>query len=147
MVMTTTRCPMVRSSTLLTDKDPIVSGIVHVDNVCTVGVTNFVVNINPAGMALIKSIDPEAIFIERFYHQPWAKSAMHWANVTSDQLCGLSGFSKLFTWCVNETKNHQVWVPNTFVNIMIVTGFPYEIDVKESSPLVRWFHVLKGVSN
>ena len=128
---------MVRSSTLT--EEPLVNNIVHSDNVCTVGVTNFVMGLNPAGMALIKSIDPEAYFIERYYHMGWAKSSMHWAGVTSDQLSSLDGFAKLYEWCVDETTS-------LVTRTMILSGFPYEVDVKEDSPLVGWFNVL-GVNN
>jgi len=128
---------MVRSSTLT--EEPLVNNIVHVDNVCTVGVTNFVMGLNPAGMALIKSIDPEAIFIERFYHNSWAKQAMHHARVTKDELRDVEGLGKLYEWCVDETTS-------SFTRVMVASGFPYEVDVKESSPLVGWFYVL-GVNN
>lgn len=128
---------MVRSSTLT--EEPLINNIVHADTVCTVGVTNFVMGLNPAGMVLIKSIDPTAIFIERYYHMSWAKSAMHWAKVTSNQLHDVEGFAKLYEWCVDETTS---FVTRT----MILSGFPYEVDVKVDSPLVGWFNVL-GVNN
>jgi hypothetical protein len=133
---------MVRSSTLT--EEPLINCIVHEDNVCTVGVTNFHVNINPAGMALIKSIDPTAIFIERYEHTIWAKSAMHWAKVTKDQLRGVEGFGQLYESMVEDTGLANG--PN-YSHMLLTTGFPYEVDVKESSPLVGWFNVMKGVSN
>jgi hypothetical protein len=128
---------MVRSSTLT--EEPLVNNIVHVDNVCTVGVTNFIMGLNPAGMALIKSIDPEVIFRERYYHNSWAKQAMHHARVSGDQLNDVEGLGKLYEWCVDETTS-------SFTRVMLASGFPYEVDVKESSPLVGWFYVL-GVNN
>jgi hypothetical protein len=128
---------MVRSSTLT--EEPLVNNIVHANTVCTVGVTNFVMGLNPAGMALIKSIDPEAIFIERFYHNSWSKAAMHHARVTKDELRDVEGLGKLYEWCVDETTS-------SFTRVMLASGFPYEVDVKESSPLVGWFYVL-GVNN
>lgn len=117
-----------------------VNNIVHADTVCTVGVTNFMMGLNPAGMALIKSIDPTAIFIERFYHNTWAKAAMHHAGVTMYELSDVNGFGRLYEWCVDETTS-------SFTRTMLLYGFPYEVDVKESSPLVGWFNVMKGVSN
>jgi len=132
---------MVRSSTLT--EEPVMRDIVHEDNVCTVGVTNFWARINPAGMALIKSIDPTAIFIERYYHHAWAKAAMHHARVTTDQLSGLDGFGRLYEWIVDESTHGG---PHYTLSVM-ADGFLYEIDVKESSPLVGWFNVMKGVSN
>jgi hypothetical protein len=128
---------MVRSSTLT--EEPLVNNIVHSDTVCTVGVTNFVMGLNPAGMALIKSIDPDAIFIDRYYHMPWAKSAMHHARVTMDELRDVDGFGRLYEWMVDETTS-------SITRTMILSGLPYEVDVKESSPLVGWFYVL-GVNN
>jgi hypothetical protein len=104
-----------------------------------VGVTNFVMGLNPAGMALIKSIDPTAIFIERYYHARWAKAAMHHARVTKDELRDVEGLGKLYEWCVDETTS-------SFTRVMLASGFPYEVDVKEDSPLVGWFYVL-GVNN
>jgi hypothetical protein len=132
---------MVRSSTLT--EEPLINNIVHSDTVCTVGVTNFVMGLNPAGMALIKSIDPEVIFIDRFYHNSWAKQAMHHSRVTQDELRDVSGLGKLYEWMVEEAAKPSA---NTFVRTMLLTGLPYEVDVKESSPLVGWFYVL-GVTN
>lgn len=132
---------MVRSSTLT--EEPLVSGIDHADTVCTVGVTNFSARLNPAGMALIKSIDPTAIFIERYYHHAWAKAAMHHARVTTDQLSGLDGFGRLYEWVVDESIHNGP----TYGQVVLLSGFSYEVDVKESSPLVGWFNVMKGVSN
>jgi hypothetical protein len=132
---------MVRSSTLT--EDALINHIVHAGTVSGEGVTNFVVGLNPAGMALIKSIDPEVIFIDRFYHNSWAKQSMHWAKVTSDQLRDVEGFGKLYEWMVEEAAKPSA---NTFVRTMLLSGFPYGVYVKESSPLVGWFYVL-GVTN
>ena len=129
---------MVRSSTLT--EEPVIRDIEHSDTVCTEGVTNFHVRLNPAGMALIKSIDPTAICIERYYHHAWAKATMHHARVTKDQLSNLDGFGKLYEWCVDATSSSHT-------RAFLLEGFPYEIDVKEGSPLVGWLNVMKGVSN
>jgi hypothetical protein len=128
---------MVRSSTLT--EEVLINNIVHADTVYGEGVTNFVMGLNPAGMALIKSIDPEVIFRERFYHNSWAKAAMHHARVPSDQLNDVEGLGKLYEWCVDETTS-------SFTRTMLLSGFPYGVYVKEDSPLVGWFYVL-GVTN
>lgn len=131
---------MVRNSTLT--EEPLVNNIAHVNTVCTVGVTNFVMRLNPAGMALIKSIDPTAIFIERYYHEAWAKAAMHHARVSQDLLRDVDGFSKLYEWAVHEADI----ITSLVLRTLLLSGFPYEVDVKESSPLVGWFYVI-GVNH
>ena len=130
---------MVRSSTLT--EEPLVTRIRHDDTVCTEGVTNFSAWLNPAGMSLIKDIDPTAILIERYYHMPWAKQAMHHAGVIMYELSTLEGFCKLYEWVVNEAEQ------SSYARILVQDGFPYEVDVKVDSPLVGWFNVMKGVSN
>ena len=132
---------MVRSSTLT--EEPLVSDIEHTDTVCTVGVTNFYVKLNPAGMSLIKDIDPEAMLIERYSHQSWAQAAMHHAKLIKYELSTLMGFCQLYEWIVDESVHNG---PN-YGRIVLADGFLYEVDVKESSPLVGWFNVMKGVSN
>jgi len=118
-----------------------VHDIVHRDNVCTEGVTNFSAWLNPAGMSLIKDIDPTAILIERYYHMPWAKGAMHHAKLIKYELSTLEGFCRLWEWMVDNAEELS------YARILLQDGFPYEVDVKESSPLVGWFNVIKGVSN
>jgi hypothetical protein len=132
---------MVRSSTLT--EEVLINHIVHTNTVGGEGVTNFVMGLNPAGMALIKSLDPEVIFRDRFYHNSWAKQAMHHSRVTQDELRDVSGFGKLYEWMVEEAA---VKGANTFVRTMLLTGLPYCVYVEEDSPLVGWFYVL-GVTN
>ena len=133
---------MVRSSIL--NEEPIVNDIMHEDTAYMAGVTNFWVRINPAGMALISSIDPEAIFSPKFDHSLWGASLMHHANVTKDQLCNLEGFCKLYKYVVNDIHSDM---QHKDTRSFLMSGFPYSVDVKESSPLVGWFSVLQGVSN
>lgn len=129
---------MVRSSTLT--EEPLVSDITHDDTVCTVGVTNFHARLNPAGMSLIKDIDPEAMLIERYSHTAWAQAGMHHARVIKYELSTLEGFCLLYEWVVDEAIHEG---PN-YGRTVLAEGFLYEIDVKESSPLVGWFNVMKG---
>jgi hypothetical protein len=131
---------MVRNSTLT--EEPLVRDIMHDDTVCTAGVTNFHARINPAGMALIKSIDPEAFFIERYAHHTWAAAGTHHARVVRGGLNNIDGFAKFYEWMVDEAQNAL-----SYGRVVLMTGFLYEIDVKEDSPLVGWFNVMKGVSN
>lgn len=116
----------------------------HEDTVCTVGVTNFWARINPAGMALMLSIDPTAIFIPRYEHTAWGASLMHHANVTLDTLYHLEGFCRLYRYIVNDI---QTDILSDSGRMFLMDGFPYEIDVKEGSPLVGWLNVLQGVSD
>jgi hypothetical protein len=129
---------MDRSSTLT--EEPIVNDIKHENTVCTVGVTNFAVRINPAGMALLKSIDPEAGFIERYGHTMFTAPVVQRAKV-SGLTHTLDGFVKLYEQVLRENDT------GAMVTVMAVQGFPYEVDVKLDSPLVGWFNVMKGVSN
>jgi hypothetical protein len=132
---------MVRSSTLT--EEPVVRDITHADTVCTVGVTNFHARLNPAGMLLIKDIDPTAVMLERYSHMPWAQSAMHHAKLIKYELSTLQGFCQLYEWIVDEAIHDGP----SYGRVVLAQGFDYEIDVKESSPLVGWFNVMKGVSN
>jgi hypothetical protein len=129
---------MDRSSTLT--EEPIVNDIKHENTVCTVGVTNFAVRINPAGMALLKSIDPTAVFIERYGHTPFTAGVVHRAKV-SGLTHTLDGFVRLYEQVLRENDT------GAMVTVMAIEGFPYEVDVKLDSPLVGWFNVMKGVSN
>ncbi len=130
---------MVKSSTLT--EEPLVEGINHADTVCTVGVTNFNVCLNPAGMVLVASIDPTALFINRYSHTLWCASAMHHARIGPYDLNTIKGFMRLYGWLLNDQESKH------YGSYLFVNGFPYEVDVKESSPLVGWFNVMKGVSD
>jgi hypothetical protein len=129
---------MDRSSTLT--EEPIVNDIDHMDTVCTVGWTNFSVRINPAGMALLKNIDPTAVFIERYVHTPFTMGVVQRAKV-SGLTNTLYGFAKLYEQVLRENDT------GAMVTVMAVHGFPYEVDVELDSPLVGWFNVMQGVSN
>lgn len=130
---------MVRSSTLT--EEPVLNNIEHTNTVCTVGVTNFHVWLNPAGMAIIKGIDPEASFLNRYSHTLWCASAMHHARIGPYDLNTVEGFVRLYEWIVDDQVTHH------YGSKLMMDGFPYEVDVKESSPLVGWFNVMKGVSD
>jgi len=134
---------MVRSSTLT--EEPLIARIDHKDTVCTVGVTNFEMWLNPAGMSLIKDIDPTAILLERYHQMSFIAGAMHHAGVLKYELSTLEGFCKLWEWMCREADEGAYSYGR--VHQLLGQGLPYEVDVKESSPLVGWFNVMKGVSN
>jgi hypothetical protein len=129
---------MDRSSTLT--EEPIVNDIDHADTVCTVGWTNFSVRINPAGMALLKNIDPTAVFIERYAHMYSVNAVVHRAR-SSGGLHTVNGFAAVYEQVLRENDTSST------VTTMAVHGFPYDVDVEIDSPLVGWFTVMKGVSN
>ena len=130
---------MVRSSTLT--EEPVVNNIEHTNTVCTEGVTNFHVWLNPAGMALVASIDPMALFINRYSHTLWCASAMHHARIGPYDLNTIMGFARLYEYVIVDQETHH------YGSRLMMDGFPYEVDVEESSPLVGWFNVMKGVSD
>jgi hypothetical protein len=129
---------MARNSTLT--EEPHVGNIDHMDTVRTAGATNFSVRINPAGMALLLSIDPTARFIERYNHVMFV-SAIVQRSGSVGLLNTLGGYTKFYEQVVNEGDT------SSMVTAMAVQGFPYEVDVKLDSPLVGWFNVMKGVSH
>lgn len=131
---------MDRSSTSL-DEEALVSNIIAVTTAVPANKARFVMGINPAGMALIKSIDPHAMFGDRFRHNAWAVGAMHHARVVDGDLQTVEGFCKLYDWIVNEPEEPL------YAKVLLLSGFPYEVMVGDDSPLVGWFNVLKGVSN
>lgn len=117
-------------------EEPLVAMIKHVNTTCAVGWTNFSARLNPAGMALLKSIDPKARFIERYYHTYGINAVAGRAGV-ADKLNSLGGFAQLYQQVINENDT------GSLAMVFAVTGFPYEIDVKHDSPLVGWFTVMK----
>ena len=125
---------MAKSSSL--NEEPLIARIDHKDTVCTVGVTNFEARLNPAGMALIKSIDPKAKFIERYYHTHGVNAVALRAGVAG-MVNSLDGFARLYQRILLENDTGSP------ASIMPFTGFLYEIDVQNDSPLVGWFTVMK----
>lgn len=117
-------------------EEPLVAMIKHVNTTCVVGWTNFSARLNPAGMAMLKDIDPKARFVELYYHTPGVSAVALRAGVAG-KLNSLGGFAQLYQRVLLENDT------GSQVSIMPFTGFPYEIDVKNDSPLVGWFTVMK----
>lgn len=131
---------MVRSSTSL-NEEALVNRIIEVTAFEIAGKTRFTVGINPAGMALIKSVDPTVMFGDRYRHYVWAAGAMHHARVVDDELQTVEGFCKLYDWIVHEPEQLL------YAKVLLLSGFPYEVVMSKDSPLVGWFNVIKGVNN
>lgn len=125
---------MARSSWL--SEVPLITNIEHENTTCAVEWTNFSARLNPAGMALLKSIDPTARFIERYYYSYGVNAVAIRAGVAG-KLNSLGGFAQLYERILLENDT------GSSVTLMAFTGFPYEIDVKHDSPLVGWFTVMK----
>ena len=125
---------MARSSWL--SEEPLVTDIEHPNTTCAVEWTNFSARLNPAGMALLKSIDPTARFIERYYHTYGVNAIALRAGVVGS-LNTVGGFAQLYQQMLLENAM------SSHATLMAFTGFPYEIDVKNDSPLVGWFTVMK----
>jgi hypothetical protein len=125
---------MAKSSWL--SEEPLVANVDHTNTTCAVEWTNFSARLNPAGMALLKGIDPTARFIERYYHTYGVNAIALRAGVVG-KLNSLGGFAQLYQQVINENDT------GSLAMAFAVTGFPYEIDVKHDSPLVGWFTVMK----
>ena len=125
---------MAKSSWL--SEEPLVANIKHSNTTCVVGWTNFSARLNPAGMALLKDIDPKARFVEMYYHVQGMSAIALRAGVVG-KLNSLGGFAQLYERVLLENDT------GSYAMVMPFTGFPYEIDVKHDSPLVGWFTVMK----
>jgi hypothetical protein len=91
-------------------------------------------------MALLLSIDPRAVFIERYAHMYSVSAYTHRAR-SSGGLHTLAGFTGFYEHVLRENDT------SSSVTAMAVQGFPYDVDVEIDSPLVGWFNVMQGVSN
>ncbi len=127
---------------LLSDSDPMVERIRHANNICTVGQTNFSMRLNPAGMALIREIDPTAYIHNRYDHfHMFAKARFDLGLPKFDTL---EGFQKLWDYCVGIVQVEALdgFRTQSSAGSFISHGFPYEVDCSNDSPLVGWFLVL-----
>jgi hypothetical protein len=118
------------------NEEPLVANIKHENTTCVVGWTNFSARLNPAGMALLQGIDPKARFVERYGHTTFTAGVVQRAKA-SGLLNTLRGFTSVYEQTLHENDTMAI------VTVMAVQGFPYEIDVKQDSPLVGWFTVMK----
>lgn len=127
---------------LLSDSDPLVERIRHANNLCTVGQTNFSMRLNPAGMALIKELDPTAYTDNRYDHfHMFAKVRFDLGLPNFDTL---EGFQKLWDYCADvvQAEANDGFRTRSTIGSFISHGFPYEVDCSNDSPLVGWFLVL-----
>lgn len=130
---------------LLSDSDPLVERIRHLNTLCTVGETNFSVRLNPAGMALIAEIDPTAWFDNHYDHLTLFAKIRIELGIHKGALGKVEGFSKLWEHCVGIVKaedNDGFRTSQSSIGRFISHGFPYEVDCSNDSPLVGWFLVL-----
>ena len=131
---------------LLSDSDPMVECIHHANNLCTVGWTNFHMRLNPAGMSLIKEIDPTAHVDNMFDH--FTVFAMARSELGYPKFGTLEGFQKLWDYCADRVKveGEDGFRATSSLGGFISHGFPYEVDCSNDSPLVGWFLVLGEVN-
>jgi hypothetical protein len=114
----------------------------HANNLCTVGQTNFSVRLNPAGMALIKEIDPTAYTHNMYDHfHMFAKARFDLGLPKFDTL---EGFQKLWDYCagVARAEMEDGFRGGSTIGAFVFYGFPYEVYCSNDSPLVGWFLVL-----
>jgi hypothetical protein len=126
-------------SSELDSYEPLIRVSSWTNNVCTVGVTNFRVYLDPGGMETILTVDPDAWFIPRFLSGVMLlvqRNFDHW-HPNSAPLDTLEGFRQFHKYCADELLNRAT----TIVTLMM-HGFPYEVECRVDSPLVGWFLVL-----
>ena len=129
---------------LLSDSDPMVERVHHLNTDCTVGQTNFSVRLNPAGMALIKELDPTAWFDNHYDHLTLFAKIRIDLGLHKGALGTVEGFQKLWDNCVGIVKAEEEdgFRTRSSIGRFISHGFPYEVDCSNDSPLVGWFLVL-----
>lgn len=130
---------------LLSETDPLVERIVHEDNICTVGKTNFHVRLNPAGMALIYEIDPTASVYEMYWHRDFVRKPVFDLGIVG-KLNTVEGFQKLWGYAImqHERERNDGFNGTSSLTSALFGGFPYGVDCSNDSPLVGWFLVLGG---
>jgi hypothetical protein len=107
-----------------------------------VGQTNFSVRLNPAGMALIKELDPTAYTHNMYDHFHVIAKARF--DLGLPKFDTVEGFQKMWDYCAGVTQaeandGFRVW---SAIGTFIFHGFPYEVYCSNDSPLVGWFLVL-----
>ena len=129
---------------LLSDSDPLVAHIRHANTFCNEGWTNFHMRLNPAGMALIKAIDPTAVFNNHYDHMTLLMKMRIELGIHKGELGSLEGFQRLWDYCAGivQAEIDDGFRTQSFASSFISHGFPYEVDCSNDSPLVGWFLVL-----
>ena len=131
---------------LLSDSDPMVERIHHANTLCTVGQTNFSMRLNPAGMALIKELDPTAYTHNMYDHFHVIAKARF--DLGLPKFDTVEGFQKLWDYCagVTQAEANDGFRVGSAIGTFIFHGFPYEVYCSNDSPLVGWFLVLGEVN-
>jgi hypothetical protein len=98
--------------------------------------------LNPAGMALIKEIDPKAQvsnMYDHFHIFAKARFDLGWPKFDTPE-----GFQKLWGYCADiaQAETNDGFSTTSTASSFISHGFPYEVDCSNDSPLVGWFLVL-----
>jgi hypothetical protein len=98
--------------------------------------------LNPAGMALIKELDPTAYTHNMYDHfHLFAKVRFDLGLPKFDTL---EGFQKLWDYCadVAQAEGNDGFRGGSTIGAFVFYGFPYEVYCSNDSPLVGWFLVL-----
>jgi hypothetical protein len=107
------------------------------------------IRLNAEGMRVVKRIDADATFSDRFANNTAVSGAMNNARVTHFDLRKPEGLEKLHRWIVKEESEFErphpsySLFPEELVNLMFF-GYPYSVGCKKDSPLLGWFIVLGG---
>lgn len=121
---------------------PLIRVVSWPNNVCTVERTNFMVQLDPMGMAAVLDIDPEVRIFPRFL----SLAGIDWFRETFpgitragwEEKCGtLEGYTRFYDYVAKNLESTRGFMFNGVVN-----GFMFEVDVRKDSPLVGWFLVL-----
>ena len=125
------------------DTSPIINALKWQNNLCTVGYTNFMVRVDPRGMAAVLTVDPDASFVERYAHMYGIKPTIIRAKVPgwTETLGTLDGYRRFYDYCA-----HNLCYESSAIVDGVTNGFLYEVVCRKDSPLVGWFLVL-GVEN
>lgn len=125
------------------DTSPIINVVNWQNNLCTVGFTNFMVRVDPRGMAAVLTVDPDASFVERYAHMYGIKPTIIRAKVPgwTETLGTLDGYRRFYDYCAHNLRYESSAIVDGVTN-----GFLYEVVCRKDSPLVGWFLVL-GVEN
>lgn len=112
------------------------------DNTCTVGRTNFMVRLDPTGVAAVLDIDPQAYVLPRFmFANGIPEFGARFLGMPpaewSDFCSTLKGYTQFYDCVTRNLEDARGYILDGAVN-----GFMFEVDVRKDSPLVGWFLVL-----
>ena len=127
------------SSPIEFDVSPIITVIEHSNNTCTVNRTNFLVRVDPQGMAAVLTVDPDARFHERYSHLYGVGPALMHSKARgwTEQLNTLTGYRVFYDYCARKLRYETAAIAEG-----VIEGFLYDVDCHKDSPLIGWFLVL-----